>query len=151
MIFHNVNGLKSTTTIRKPVIDEYVQDLFYVERALTEEDTLVIVIDDEPNDTMKACVKTLFDSQRIFVILYNIRRLQFNITQVKRVPPHRILDEREKRAFFDKFHVMDEAQLPQISRFDPVAMVLGLRPHQVCHIARKSPTALAYDYYRICV
>ena len=151
IIFHNVNGQKSIKTIRKPVVDEYVQDLFFVERVLSKQDTLVIIIDDEPNDTMKACVKTLFDKDGIYVILMNILRLQFNITRYRGVPPHRIMDDAEKAALFERYHLTSEAQLPEISRFDPVAMAIGLRPHEVCCISRKSPTALVHHYYRICV
>ena len=151
IIFHNVNGQKASKTIRKPVVDEYVQDLFFVERVLSKQDTLVIIIDDEPNDTMKACVKTLFDKDGIYVILLNIRRLQFNITRIRGVPPHRIMDDAEKAALFVRYNLTSEAQLPEISRFDPVAMAIGLRPHEVCCISRKSPTALVHQYYRICV
>ena len=46
------------------------------------------------------------------------------------------------------FTVMD---LPEISRFDPQALSLCLRPKQVIRIDRKSDTALEYKYYRVCI
>ena len=42
-------------------------------------------------------------------------------------------------------------QLPEISRFDPQALAMCLRPGQICKFERDSATALKYEYYRICV
>ena len=42
-------------------------------------------------------------------------------------------------------------QLPEISRFDPQALALCIRPGDVCKFIRNSSTALEYNYYRICV
>jgi DNA-directed RNA polymerase subunit H (RpoH/RPB5) len=50
-----------------------------------------------------------------------------------------------------KYNITDKIQFPDISRFDPVARVIGLRPGQVCHIIRPSKTAIQANYYRICV
>ena len=46
---------------------------------------------------------------------------------------------------------MNEKQWPEISRFDPVAQAIGLRPYQLCKIYRKSPTASVSIYYRLCI
>ena len=153
VIFHNVNGARKSRTIRKNVVDEYVQDLFFVERVLSPKtDTLIVVIDDEPNDTIREHVKSLFDKEGIFVVVHNIQRLQFNIKRHVLVPQHRVLDEAETEAVLRRYNVADaRRQIPEISRFDPVAMALCMRPNQLCHIVRKSPTALVYDYYRICI
>jgi DNA-directed RNA polymerase subunit H (RpoH/RPB5) len=50
-----------------------------------------------------------------------------------------------------KYNIVDKNQFPDISRFDPVAQVIGLRPGQVCHILRPSKTAILTDYYRVCI
>ena len=50
-----------------------------------------------------------------------------------------------------KYNIIDLIHFPDISRFDPVARAIGLRPGQVCHIVRPSKTAITADYYRICV
>ena len=46
---------------------------------------------------------------------------------------------------------MDDNQLPEISRFDPVAQAIGMRPGNICEIIRPSKTAIYAPYYRICV
>ena len=67
------------------------------------------------------------------------------------VPPHRVLSESEVIEVMKKYNVANKTLFPDISRFDPVARVLGLRPGQLCHITRPSKTAIETSYYRICV
>jgi DNA-directed RNA polymerase subunit H (RpoH/RPB5) len=50
-----------------------------------------------------------------------------------------------------KYNILDITQFPDISRFDPVAQVIGLRPGQVCEITRSSKTAIESYYYRVCI
>jgi DNA-directed RNA polymerase subunit H (RpoH/RPB5) len=151
VIFHNVNGLKSMSSIRKNIIDDYVQELFYVERILEKEDVLIIIIDDDPNETVVEYVKKLFDKDGIYIIVHNIMRLQCNILKHSLVAPYVILNKEEKEEFMVKYNITSLAQIPEISRFDPIAMAICLRPNEVCRILRKSPTAVTYNYYRVCV
>jgi DNA-directed RNA polymerase subunit H (RpoH/RPB5) len=67
------------------------------------------------------------------------------------VPPHRVLNESELILIRNKYNIMDDSQFPEISRFDPVAQAIGIRPGQVCEITRPSKTAISALYYRICV
>ena len=41
--------------------------------------------------------------------------------------------------------------IPEISRFDPVALALLMRPKQICKITRSSKTSITFDFYRICI
>ena len=62
------------------------------------------------------------------------------------------MDEDEKEDFLKKYNISDEkTQMPTISRFDPVAIAIGLRPGQVCEITRPSQTSITSLYYRLCV
>ena len=45
-----------------------------------------------------------------------------------------------------KYNISNITQFPDISRFDPVAQVIGLRPGQVCEITRASKTAIESLY-----
>ena len=49
-----------------------------------------------------------------------------------------------------RYNITDKVQFPNISRFDPVARAIGLRPGQVCGITRPSKTSIESNYYRIC-
>ena len=152
VIFYGVNA--PNKLFRKQVVDKYVEDLFQIEQVLVaERDTLVIVIDTEPNDPLKEYLRALFERDRIFVIVHNIKRLQFNICRdIDCIPKHTILSARETDEFKQQYHVTElTKKLPEIGRFDPVGLAIGIRPGQVCRIDRKSPTALVHTYYRVCV
>ena len=142
---------QTTKQIKPQVLDDIIEDLYSIEEILTPKDTLIIIIDDEPNDTILAKMKYLYDHDGIFVVIHNIQRLQFNILKHVLVPDVNILTEGETEELKKKYSLKTVAQLPEISRFDPQALVIGLRPGQVCRIQRKSITALEYDYFRVCV
>lgn len=143
---------QTTRQIRPSTLDEIIEDLYTIEEIMTKKDTLIVVIDDEPNDTILAKMRYLYDRDGIFVVMHNIKRLQFNILKHELVPYMRVLKEKETQEFKRKYNLKDLTKdLPEISRFDPQALAVGIRPGQVCSISRASATALSYDYYRVCV
>ena len=143
---------QSTKQIKPQTLDDVIEDLYTIDEMLTKKDTLVVVIDDEPNDTILAKVKYLYEHDHIFVIVHNINRLQTNILKHEMVPQMKVLTDDEVQEFKVRYHIKDvKIQLPEISRFDPQALVVGVRPGEVCKIDRSSITALQTDYYRVCV
>jgi DNA-directed RNA polymerase subunit H (RpoH/RPB5) len=137
--------------IRPANIQEMIDDLFNLEETLTKEDTLLIVTKDEMNDTLMSNLKHIWETDKIFIIVQNIKRLQFNIHDHILVPPHRVIDDEELTTIKTKYNITDDNQLPDISRFDPMAQAICLRPGQVCEIIRPSKTAIQSKYYRLCV
>jgi DNA-directed RNA polymerase subunit H len=95
-------------------------------------------------------VKHIWESEKIFIILQPLKRLQFNILTHILVPPHRVLSESEKIDIKKRYNIIDDSHFPDISRFDPVAQAIGIRPGEVCEIIRPSKTAISAPYYRIC-
>ena len=142
---------QNSKQIKKEVLDNIIEDLFVIEEVLTKKDTLIVIIDDEPNDSILSRIKYLYDHDGIFVIIHNIHRLQFNILEHTLVPNMKILNDNEEEEFMKKYQINDKSQLSEISRFDPQALVVGLRPGNICHIQRPSITALTSDFYRVCV
>uniref|UniRef100_A0A6C0ASU7 RNA polymerase subunit H/Rpb5 C-terminal domain-containing protein n=1 Tax=viral metagenome TaxID=1070528 RepID=A0A6C0ASU7_9ZZZZ len=141
----------SAKQIRPANLDDIIEDLYSIDNVLTKDDTLIIITDDEPNDTIISKLKYLFDHDGIFVIIHNIRRLQYNILERNDVPEHIILNDQEIEEMKKTYNITHLMQLPEISRFDPCALVICMRPGQVCLIKRSSATAMFYNYYRICV
>lgn len=137
--------------LRPQNVQEMIDDLFYLEEILTKNDTLYIIIKEEPNETLINLLKHIWEQDGIFIVIQSLKRLQFNILDHVLVPPHRILSNREVMQIKEKYNVMNNNQFPDISRFDPVAQVIGIRPGQVCEIIRPSKTAIEAKYYRICV
>jgi DNA-directed RNA polymerase subunit H (RpoH/RPB5) len=138
-------------TIRQVNIQDMIDDLFNLEQILTKEDTLFIITKDDMNDTLTADLKQFWEKDGIFIVIQSIKRLQYNILEHTLVPEHRVMSELEVADVMKKYNIADKTLFPDISRFDPVAQVIGLRPGKVCHILRPSKTAIIADYYRVCV
>ena len=131
-------------------IYEIIEDLFYLENILEKKDDLIIVIKDEPNDTLIQTVKDIWMNENIYISLLTIKRLQFNILEHSLVPKHSILNEKEEEEFRKQYNILDNTQIPTISYFDPVSLVLGIRPDNIVKIERYSRTSINSLYYRIC-
>tara|TARA_Y100000389_G_scaffold36918_1_gene31325 strand:+ start:102 stop:731 length:630 start_codon:yes stop_codon:yes gene_type:complete len=131
-------------------IYDMVEDLFHIESVLSKNDDFIIITKDQPNDTLIQNVKDIWMSDNIYISLLNIKRLQFNILKHELNPPHRKLTPEEKKEFMKKFNILKESQIPDISYFNPVSLVMGFKPGDVIHIKRKSRTAIESDFYRIC-
>jgi DNA-directed RNA polymerase subunit H (RpoH/RPB5) len=140
-----------TKSLRPQNIQEMLDDLFSLEEILTKEDTLFIVIKEEINETITNMLKHIWEQDGIFIVIQNIKRLQFNILDHSLVPSHRVLTDEEVTTVKKRYNIKEDGQFPDISRFDPVAQVIGLRPGQVCEIIRPSKTAIQAYYYRICI
>ncbi len=137
-------------TLRRDNFNEYIDDLFNLEQVLNKGDTLMILIKLETNEPLINILNDIWKRDGIFIILYNMKRLQYNILEHEYVPKHIILNNNETIAMKEKFNILNDSDLPVISRYDPVAISIGLRPGQVCKIIRDSKTAITSDYYRIC-
>ena len=138
-------------TFRPQNIQEIIDDLYNLEEILTKDDILLIITKDEPNETLVSAVKHIWEQDGIFIVIQSIKRLQFYILDHILVPPHRILTDEEAQQVKMKYNITGNTQLPEISRFDPVALAVCVKPGQICEIIRPSKTAIQSKYYRICV
>lgn len=93
----------------------------------------MVVIRDEPNDKMCTFVNYVWESQDVYVVLIPLHRLQFNILKHQMVPKHRILSKAEAKEVIERYNATPE-MFPRLSRFDPVALAIGIRPGQICEI-----------------
>lgn len=142
----------NNNTLNEKSLSMIIEDLFTLSDTLTKKDTLIIIYDGEPNETLQYHLNHMYNHDGIFVVVHNIKRLQFNILEHHLVPLVSILEESEVKDLEQKYHLTKIAsQLPEISRYDPMALAICLRPLQVCKLIRSSPTALTTEYYRICV
>ena len=137
-------------TINQKIIEEIIDDLFNLEETLTKNDTLFIICKEDSNETMVNLLKHIWEQDKLFIIIQGIKRLQFNILDHISVPSHRVLNSKEIVTIKQKYNITDDSQFPDISRFDPVAQSIGIRPGEICEIIRPSKTAITGYYYRIC-
>ena len=138
-------------TLRVENIQDYVDDLFNIEQILNKKtDTLIIILKQDMNQTLMNILNEFWDRHGIFIILFSLERLQFNILEHQYVPKHDILTEDERTEMFKRYNILDVKNLPDISRFDPGAQAIGMRPGEICRIERPSKTSVISNYYRYC-
>ena len=141
-----------TTKIRPAQVQDYIEDLFQLDDPpiLTKNDDLVIVGKDDPNPALKNLLHLEYEQNQYYVNIYNFHNYRSNILDNDLVPDHRILSDEEKEKVAKQYNIMKDENWPEISRFDPPAIAIGLRPGQVTEITRNSPTALETKYWRLC-
>jgi len=137
-------------SIRPNNIHEIVDSLFNIEQVLTTDDELIIIIKDQPNDTLQKLQISIYEHEKIFVNIIHIDRLKFNILNHTLVPRHIVLTNEEKELVKKQYNIENDKEFPTISRFDPVSQVLGIRPNELFEIERSSKTAIKTKFYRIC-
>ena len=119
---------------------------------LNKTDTLIMIVDTEITDNIKVRLKTIFENYGHFVVMHNIARLQYNILDhVKNPKNFHILDEWEVEKLKTHLYIRDTWQLPEISRFDPYALAICLKPGQICKVTRTSVNSLDYDSWHYCL
>lgn len=137
-------------TLRPANIYDYMEDLFNLDDVLKMTDTLIIIMKDEPNDSIKKTLKHIYEKDKIFIIVFNIKRLLFNILNHQLVPPHKVLTSEESINIKKKYFIKNDTELPNIDRFSPVSQAIGIRPGEICEITRNSNTSIENKFYRIC-
>ena len=141
----------SSKPMRAPTIDNYIEDLFQIESILTKNDTLLVILLDEPSENIISHIKHLYNNEGYFVVILTINRLQYNLLDHELVPSLEILTEQDKQQVFKQYNIKNSKQLPEINRFDPQAQVMCMRPGDVGRFTRKSVTSVDYDYFSVCV
>jgi DNA-directed RNA polymerase subunit H (RpoH/RPB5) len=160
-LFHKKDGSGSKayvffsleTNLREGGFEEILDHVYIDEHFIENEDILVIIIKEELNDTMQETIrkKQKFEwlKNNRLIIIFSLPRLQINILKHEMVPKHIIIKEVDDVKL--QFNIVDDSKFPEISRFDPVAQSIFMKPGQVCRIERMSKTAISTNYYRCCL
>jgi DNA-directed RNA polymerase subunit H (RpoH/RPB5) len=116
----------------------------------TSDDLFIVTPEEALNESLTETLNLLWERSKLYVSVCSVARLKFNVLKHKLVPKYRILNQKESDALLDKY-CASLAQLPEISRYDPPAVALGLRPGQIVYATRPSTTAKDEDFYRVCI
>lgn len=150
-------------TLRANNVQEYIEDLMKNEEDedetnlnaapeahLQKSDDIIIIAKDKPTESLTKELQNIWKQDKVFVTVHAIKHLQFNILNHELVPSHRVMNADEVSAFKQKFHISNDNMIPDINRFSPVALAIGIRPGQICEIMRPSNTAIEAMFYRVC-
>ena len=148
--FYELTG-STSKMLRQTNIDKLVEQYYDVEEKLSISDDLIIILNDDPNDTIENILKHIYEHKGIYINVISLKRLQFNVLKHDLVPQHIILNSEDKDIFLKKYNIKNSQEIPEISRFDAVAIANCMRPDEICKIIRPSKTAIEGIYYRNCV
>ena len=139
------------TKLRNNHIYDYIEELYNIDEILTKDDDLIIITKEKVNDNLKKFVDILYKKDNYYINVYNYTDYLFNILDSELQPKFKVLNESEKQEVMQKYNILDDKLFPEISRFDPVAIIFAIRPGEVFEITRSSPTSITSKYYRICI
>ena len=114
-------------------------------------DALIILSENEPNDSLREYMALVYERHGIYINILNIKRLQYNVLDHELCPKMEVVSPADMETIKTQLNISNFRQLPEISRYDPMAMAFMLRPGNVAKFQRKSPTAQIAYYYRICI
>lgn len=148
-----VKYMLDTMSLRPAKLYEIIDQLYNIEEVLDKDngDELILILSSEPNDTIIEKINIILEADDIVIRPIYMKRLLYNVLEHSLVPYHRILTKSETIELMKKYNMLDVKQFPEISKYDPVAQAIGMRPNDVCEIIRPSKTAIQAPYYRRCV
>ena len=147
----DANTKNPANSVKKLNISNIIDSMFTQEGLLTEKDTLVLITNDYSVDSIHKALKNIWELKQIYVVIFDLKQLQLNVLKHRLVPKHVKLTENEKTELYQNLNIEEDRQLPEISRFDPVAKTLFLRPGEVCRITRFDKISYTNEFYRVCV
>jgi DNA-directed RNA polymerase subunit H (RpoH/RPB5) len=147
----DANTKNPANSVKKLNISNIIDTMFTQEGLLTEKDTLVLITNDYSVDSIHKALKNIWELKQIYVVLFDLKQLQLNVLKHRLVPKHVKLSDSEKTDLYQNLNIEEDKQLPEISRFDPVAKTLFLRPGEVCRITRFDKISYTNEFYRVCV
>jgi len=147
----DANTKNPANSVKKLNISNIIEDIFDQEGILTAKDTLVLITNEYSVESIHKALKNIWELKQRYVVLFDLKQLQLNVLKHRLVPKHTKLSVEEKASLYQQLNIEEDSQLPEISRFDPVAKTLFLRPGEVCRITRFDKISYTNDYYRVCV
>ena len=137
------------SSIKQNTLEEMVMN-FYEENK-KEDATFILLMQGHLNETVQKSIINLWKKFKEYVIVFEIRSLQFNVFDHKYVPNHTKMTIQEKETLYKSKNISSDMQMPEISVFDPVAKALLMKPGEVCKIERFDKIAFESVFYRLCV
>jgi DNA-directed RNA polymerases I, II, and III subunit RPABC1 len=130
----------------KTLIDEMITEFLH------SGDEVIFILKDSVNnmDAFDSMLEGYLSSTGVYIQIFSLDNLSFNITKHDLVPKMRIMSPEEQLSILERYQV-SPSQMPQILKSDPQAKFLGVRKGDMCEIIRASETA-GYSYtYRMCL
>lgn len=123
-----------------------------LETYVKEDDEVIFIVKDRINnmDSFNSMLDTYLTSNKVFVQIFFLDNMLFNITKHILVPEMAVVSPETRDELLAQYS-LNVTQVPQILQSDPHAKFLGVRKGDLCKITRASETAGTYVTYRMCL
>jgi len=113
---------------------------------------IIIVSPSRPSESvLSVLIKHIAERENVFVQIFEIRKLGFNISKHRKVPQHRLCKENEKPEVIKMYSLKSIEQLPKIRSQDAMAQFIGARPGDLVEVIGLCETSADNLRYRYCV
>lgn len=113
---------------------------------------IIIVSPSRPSESvLSVLIKHIAERENVFVQIFEIRKLGFNISKHRKVPQHRVCKENEKPEVIKMYSLKSIEQLPKIRSQDAMAQFIGARPGDLVEVIGLCETSAENLRYRYCV
>jgi DNA-directed RNA polymerase subunit H len=114
--------------------------------------SMIVVTLSKPSEAVLAFLRDYISQpENMLVQMFEIRKLQFDISKHRDVPKHRILNQEERSAIMKEYNIMDPLQCPRIDSQDPMAKWVGARPGDMIEVKGLDEASAFNPRPRICV
>lgn len=111
---------------------------------------LIFIVKENPNESLIKVIDEMYNEYKLYINIFWLNTLLFNILEHEYVPTHVKITNEEFKDIKKVYNLASKQQLPLISRHDPIAKILGIRPGEIVKIIRPSPACGKYITYRCC-
>jgi DNA-directed RNA polymerase subunit H len=110
----------------------------------------IIIISQTPisESVQNSLVRHISEKENPLVQIFEIRKLQFNISKHRKVPRHKLLSDSEKA---EVVKLYEPDKMPKILCQDEMAKFIGARPGDVVEINGMCETSVENKRWRYCV
>ena len=110
----------------------------------------IIIVSQTPisESVQNSLVRHISEKENPLVQIFEIRKLQFNISKHRKVPSHKLLSDSEK-AEIVKLYEPDK--MPKILCQDEMAKFIGARPGDIVEVVGMCQTSVENKRWRYCV
>jgi DNA-directed RNA polymerase subunit H (RpoH/RPB5) len=148
----NIGGILIIFSEKGRITENILQNYITFSNENNYKNGTIVVSLSEPSENLLSFVRDYNnDLKNPLFQVFDIRRLQFDITKHRKFPPHRIISKDELSALEKKYNITDpKKQLPWIDSEDPGAKWIGARSGDVIEVQRFSESAGKSTYHRYC-
>ena len=119
-----------------------------LKKYLGNNDHVIVIFKEKINNLN---IKNMRDQNNVFIEIFMMKELQFNISKHLLVPKHEIMNDQVEINRLLSTYSLKKNQLPIILHSDPMARYLNVKVGDIVKITRDSPSAGIAIVYRYCV